>query len=361
MVPEEIMDEYNLHALVHNGYLYVEVRKGMYGLPQAGLLANVLLAKRLAKHGYSPVPRTSGLWTHKWPPINFSLVVDDFGVVYVGREHVEHLKAALEDNYEISTDWEGAMYCVIKLTWDYAARTVDLSMPGYIATVFLHRFQNPHPARPQNAPYKMQHIKYGAKVQFATPVDTSTPFTDAEKLTLQQVIGCLLYYARAVDPTMLMAISTLASAQAQGTAATADAMHQLLDYCATHPDAEVRFHSSDMVLQVSSDASYLSEPEARSRTGGHFYLGNNDDRQQQINGPILCLSSIIKHVMSSAAEAEVGLIFSNVKEAAPLRVMLEEMGNRQPPTPIKTNNPMAYGILNNKLNQKRSKAMDMRF
>jgi hypothetical protein len=171
----------------------------------------------------------------------------------------------------------------------------------------------------------------------------------------------LLYYARAVDPTMLVALSTLASEQAQGTSATADDMHQLLDYCTTHPDAEVRFHSSDMVLQVSSDASYLSEPEARSRTGVHFYLGNNDDRQQQINGPILCLSSIIKHVMSSATEVEVGSIFSNVKEAVPLRVVLEEMGHRQPPPPIQTDNSTAYGILNNKLNQKRSKAMDMRF
>jgi hypothetical protein len=102
---------------------------------------------------------------------------------------------------------------------------------------------------------------------------------------------------------MLVALSTLASAQATSTSATAEAMHQLLDYCATHPDAEVRFHSSDMVLQVSSAASYLSEPEARSGTGGHFYLGNNDERQQQINGPILCLSIIIKHIMSSAAEA----------------------------------------------------------
>jgi hypothetical protein len=89
-----------------------------------------------------------------------------------------------------------------------------------------------------------------------------------------------------------------------------------------------------MVLQVSSDVSYLLEPEARSRTGGHFYLGNNDDRQQQINGPILCLYSTIKQVMSSAAEAEVISIFSNAKEAAPLWVMLEEMGHRQPPTPI---------------------------
>jgi hypothetical protein len=131
----------------------------------------------------------------------------------------------------------------------------------------------------------MQPINYGAKVQFATPADTSTPLTDAEKFTLQQVIGCLLYYTRAANPTMLVALSTLASAQAQGISANADAMHKLLDYRATHPDAEVRFHSSDIVLQVSSDASYLSEPEARNRTGGPFYLGNNDDRQQQIKEP----------------------------------------------------------------------------
>jgi hypothetical protein len=86
-----------------------------------------------------------------------------------------------------------------------------------------------------------------------------------------------------------------------------------------------------MVLQVSSNASYLSEPEAHSRTGGHFYLCNNDGRQQQINGPILFLSSIIKHVVSSAVKAKVGSIFNNAMEVAPMRVMLEEMGHHQPP------------------------------
>jgi hypothetical protein len=117
VVLDKIMDEYNLHALVHNGYLYVEVRKGMYGLPQAGLLDNVLLAKRLTKHGYSPVPHTHGLWTQKWRPIIFSLVVDNFRVMYVGRENAEHLKMELEEHNEISTDWEGTLYCGIKLTW----------------------------------------------------------------------------------------------------------------------------------------------------------------------------------------------------------------------------------------------------
>jgi hypothetical protein len=241
--------------------------------------------------------------------------------MYVSREHAEHLKAAVEENYKISTDLEGSLYCGIKLTWDYTSRTVDLSMLGYIAVV-LHILQHPHPARPQHAPHKMQPINYGAKVQFATPADTTTPLTDAEKLSLQQAIGYLLYYARAVDPKMLVALSTLESAQATGTAATTEAIYQLLDYCATHPDAEVRFHASDMVSQVISDASYLSEPAARSRAGGHFYMGNNDERQQQINGPILYLYGIIKHVMSPAAEAEIGSIFIIAKEAETLRVML---------------------------------------
>jgi hypothetical protein len=208
MVPDTIMNEYNLHSLVHNGYLYVKVRKGMYGLPQARLLATILLAKRLAKHGYSPVPHTHGLWTHKWRPIKFSLVVDDFGVIYIGREHADHLKVALEENYKISTDWDGALYCGIQLNWDYAALTVDLSMPGYIAAI-LHRVQHPTPARPQYAPYKMQPINYGAKVQFAAPAGTLAPLTESQKLKLQQVIGSLLYYAGAVDPTILIALSTL--------------------------------------------------------------------------------------------------------------------------------------------------------
>jgi hypothetical protein len=155
MVAEEIMNEYNLHALVHNGYIYVEVRKVMYRLPQEGLLVNVLLTKRLAKHGYSPVPHKHGLWTHRWRPIKFSLVVEGFGVMHVGREHAEHLKAALEENYEISTYWEGALYCGIKLDRDYAARTVDLSMLGYTAAA-LHRFQHtPPPSRTHN----MLHTK----------------------------------------------------------------------------------------------------------------------------------------------------------------------------------------------------------
>jgi len=84
-IPADVIEQYALKEKVtSNGYVYIEVRKGMYGLPQAGLLAHQLLEKRLENHGYSQSKQTPGLWEHEWRPICFSLVVDDFSVKYVG-------------------------------------------------------------------------------------------------------------------------------------------------------------------------------------------------------------------------------------------------------------------------------------
>jgi hypothetical protein len=82
----------------------------MYGLPQAGILANELLQRNLAKDGYRPTQHTHGLWTHNTRPISFLLVVDDFGVKYVDREH--------KKKYNISSDWNGGSYCGLTLDWD---------------------------------------------------------------------------------------------------------------------------------------------------------------------------------------------------------------------------------------------------
>jgi hypothetical protein len=90
-LPQEAIDEYDLIELAQDGKVYIEIQKGMYGLPQAGILANQLLQHKLAKDGYRPTPHTHGLWKHDTRPILFSLVVDDLGVKYVGREHAEHL------------------------------------------------------------------------------------------------------------------------------------------------------------------------------------------------------------------------------------------------------------------------------
>ena len=95
IITDEIIETYNLRELAHDGKVYIEIRKGMYGLRQAGILANKLLVKRLETFGYYPVEFTPGLWRHKWRPIIFSLVVDDFGVKYTGKEHADHLVQAL--------------------------------------------------------------------------------------------------------------------------------------------------------------------------------------------------------------------------------------------------------------------------
>ena len=104
LFPQKIKDQYDIDALAKGDFVYMEIRKGMYSLPAAGIIANKLLKARLAKKGYFKLPHTPGLWKHVSRPIAFTLVVDDFGVKYEGREHVEHLLAALEDNYTIEND-----------------------------------------------------------------------------------------------------------------------------------------------------------------------------------------------------------------------------------------------------------------
>ena len=118
--PEDVIAEYNLKDIVtSDGYVYIEVRKGMHGLPQAGLLAQELLEKRLEKHGYKQSKHTPGFCTHKSSPICFSLVVDDFGVEYVGEDNAKHLIQVLEEHYDLSKDWHSTKYCGLLLDWDY--------------------------------------------------------------------------------------------------------------------------------------------------------------------------------------------------------------------------------------------------
>ena len=124
-IPPDIMRRYNLDAKIHNGYVYVEIRKGMYGLPQAGPLANDRLVKFLAQHGSYQNPHTHGLFKHESRPVTFSLVVDDFGIKYVGKENAQHLIDALQTQYTITTDWTGTLYCGLTLDWDYSKNPVD--------------------------------------------------------------------------------------------------------------------------------------------------------------------------------------------------------------------------------------------
>jgi hypothetical protein len=123
----------------------------MYGLPQAGKLANNLLIEALAPLGYHPVPIMPCLWRHDTRDIDFCLVVDNFGVKYTNKDDADHLIASLKAcNYQLSTDWAGSKYCGLTLKWDYRTRTCDISMPGYIKRA-LQRFNRPAPAHPERS------------------------------------------------------------------------------------------------------------------------------------------------------------------------------------------------------------------
>ncbi len=234
-------------------------------------------------------------------------------------------------------------------------------MPGYIAAT-LHKYQHPKTTRAQHAPHHWNAPSYGAKQQYTEPEDNTDTLPPEGINRIQKITGTLLYYARAVDPTMLVALGTIAAQQSKATEATATAIVQLLDYCATHPNATIRYRASDMVLRIQSDASYLSEAKARSRSGGHFYLGDKPSNQpERGNGAILTTSTIMRNVMASAAEAECGALFNNTKDGVALRNTLHEMGHPQPPTLVQVDNSTTNGFANKQIKQRKSKSMDMRF
>ena len=132
---------------------------------------------------------------------------------------------------------------------------------------------------------------------------------------------------------------------------------------ASNPDAKIRYHASDMVLNVHSDASYMTAPKAQSRAGGHFFLGSlpKDGCPIRLNGAILTLCTILRCVAASAAEAELGALFLNAIEAKIMRLTLEEMGHSQPPIPIHCDNTTATGIVRGSIKRQRSRAMNMRY
>jgi hypothetical protein len=136
-----------------------------------------------------------------------------------------------------------------------------------------------------------------------------------------------LYYARAVGPTVLMPLNDIAAKQTKATEKTQAATNQLLDYLATHPDATIRYHASGMILHIHSDASYLSVSNDRSRLGGLFFSGNKSPEQETLNRSILNVAAVIKNVVASAEESEVGACFYNALSGAPLRVTLPELGH----------------------------------
>jgi hypothetical protein len=254
IIPDKIILHYNLCDIVTpKGWVYIEIQKGMYGLPQVGILANQLLEKRLTTKGYYQCQHKTGLWSYVWRNITFCLVINDFGIKVTNMHNMDHLVETLKEHYTIAVDFTGSLFCSIQLTWNYAQRHFNCHMPGYINKA-LTKYQHPKPVTPQHALYKAAPIQYGARVQ-RVKVNTTQPITPNKIKQVQDIVSTLLYYARVVDPTLLAALSTIAAQQANVTRAVADACHQLLDYVATYPNAGIQYKVCNMVLSI--DPSYL--------------------------------------------------------------------------------------------------------
>jgi hypothetical protein len=131
-----------------------------------------------------------------------------------------------------------------------------------------------------------------------------------------------------------MPLNDIATEQNKATEKTQAATNQMLDYLATHPDAIIRYHAPDMVLHIHSDACNLSISNARSRLRGLFLLGNKSPEQETLSGSIFNVAAVIKNLVASASESEVGACFHNAQSGAPIRFTLTELGHTQPTMPL---------------------------
>ena len=132
LIPQDIREQYQLESKVHDGHIYCRIKRGMYGLKQAAVLAYDHLCAHLSKHGYHHVPGTTGVFAHVYRPTKFCLCVDDFGVKYFSKDDANHLLSALQELYGVTVDWEGKNFCGLTFNWNYDKRYVDISMPQYV-------------------------------------------------------------------------------------------------------------------------------------------------------------------------------------------------------------------------------------
>jgi hypothetical protein len=186
-------------------------------------------------------------------------------------------------------------------------------MPGYLSSLIL-KYNHPQPAKQWLSPYKCHPIAYGAKSHITPNPEASELLGANHKNCVQEIVGSLLYYARAVNNKLLVALNAIAACQANSTIDTEQAVKLLLDYVATYLNDSIVYHASDMILLA--DAGFLNETNSCSRAGAHIYLSENG-LFPQFNDAILSIAQIIKFVMTSAVKSELAALFITAHEMIP--------------------------------------------
>ena len=365
-IPPQSMEHFGLTQYIRptDTSVLVRVTGGIYGLPEAGRLAQQKLLPHLASHGYTECRDTPMLFRHDTRKTSFVLVVDDLGIKYQKSkpEDLEHLFTCLRELYSIKTNLGGDKFLGLSIRWNYTPvykdSTCEVSIPNYY-TDAAKRFGitcDSNVFTPEVCPDRNYHSPSSQQITF----DDSPPLDAAGVKTLQGIVGVMLYAARAVDGMKLLPCSHLSSAQSKPTQTDLDAAYTLLRNAATFPNPTLVFRPSDMILRIIGDASYNSEPGARSRAGVFYHLGMATD-DTFINGPILCLSSLIPTIVCSASEAEYATVYIAGKEGLPIRYTLDNIDCIQPATPITCDNTTAVKIIDGTCKLKRSRSIDQRY
>ncbi len=290
------------------------------------------------------------------------LLMKFWGVKYITKDDVNHLIASIKTTYTLTEDWTGDLYCGIVLSWNCINRTVDTSMPSYIKKK-IQEYNHVIAKRNQMCPYALAPKQFGTEAQAPFPTNDSPRLDKAGIRRLPRIMDSILYYARAVDMTLSMALSTIASKQIKASEKTLEKCTQLFDYLAMHSDAKIRYYTSDMVMNIHYDASYLLKANAPSRTCGHFFMGwlPKDNKWIKLNGAFHLDSSILCFIVASAAEAELDALFHNCQTGIIFPSILEDLGHHQPKTPVHCNNTTAVGIANDSVKRRWSRSMEIRF
>ena len=181
----------------------------------------------------------------------FLLIVDDFGVEYVGDHHFSHLRTVITTHYTIAEDLEGNFFSVIDLKWNYtklhSQLTCRLYTEGYIANL-IPKYGHKASTKPQLSPHRHHEINLGSKEQLVAEEDTSPKLNNEGIKRVQDIVGALLYYAQAIHNRPLVGLRDIGDQQASATEQTAAAIDQILDHVATYPNDGITYRASDMIL-----------------------------------------------------------------------------------------------------------------
>eukprot|EP00804_Cyclotella_cryptica_P012662 CCRYP_016930-RA/>CCRYP_016930-RA protein AED:0.29 eAED:0.23 QI:0/0/0/1/0/0/2/0/396 len=304
--------------------------KGMYGLPQAGIIAQQLLEKGWPLKGYRQSSITPGFWKHDWRPISFTLCVDDFvSNMLASNMHITFYKLSTNTTKRHKTG--RVRDTGLTIAWDYTLQQVQLSMPGYCKS----RPPSPHPV-----PIKPQHQPYPHTPALTEPNNSlstllmiqrysPTPTKPSSRKSLESsytTTSCGLHHA-----TCAGVLATQQSAPTQNTITPVPRL------CHDTP----RRHDNLSLQQHDPGPQRRPIYRKQSTQPGWGHFSYEKTIRPRNNGAILTLAQIIKPVMSSAAEAELGALYINARETIPQRHLLNELGHPQPPTPIQIDNSTA--------------------